>query len=447
MINLNDFRDFLIINRNGRIIYADIGNPQYFGMDPELLRGRSLRELFSNLPSSYPTLAAAADGVGFDFFEMELTTCTGITLKKSGCAYPLFNGKEPVGAIEFADFFYDKEHIGEISRHTGHLIYRKNNTKYLLDDIISEDNSILELKDKIEKYAISDSTVLIYGETGTGKELVAQALHNSSRRYSKKFISLNCSAIPSNLIESILFGTTKGSFTGAENRLGLFEQADGGTLFLDEINSLAPELQIKILQAVETKMIRRIGSENEIYTDARIIAATNEEPKKLIGEGKLKADLYYRLAVIYIELPRLADRGNDILVLADYFIGYFNQKMNMEIEPLDEELQKVFLEYTWPGNVRELRNIIESAIIFAEDSRLTLEDLPGYIVKQYLSKDRKLGEQKTRGKLEKEIVRACYEKNGESLKKTAALLGISSQLLFYKLKKYEEEDYGTERQL
>ena len=443
MINRNDFRDFLVINRKGRIIYADIGNPQYFGMEAESLRGRRLKDLFPELPASYPTMTAAAEGRGFDFFEMELTACTGITLKKTGCAYPIFYGDEPVGAIEFADFFYDREHIGEISGHAGHLIYRKNNTKYLLDDIISEDKSILELKDKIEKYAISDSTVLIYGETGTGKELVAQALHNSSRRYSRKFVSLNCSAIPSNLIESILFGTTKGSFTGAENKTGLFEQADGGTLFLDEINSLAPELQIKILQAVETKMIRRIGSRNEIYIDTRIIAASNEEPKKLIAEGKLKADLYYRLAVIYIELPRLAERGNDILVLADYYIRYFNRKMNTDIEPLGEELKQLFLEYTWPGNVRELRNIIESAIIFTESSRLTIEDLPDYIVKSCMSKDKKSKKKRNREILEREIISTCYEETGKNLKKTAELLGISSQLLFYKLKKYEEENYGT----
>ncbi|MEE0742403.1 MAG: sigma-54 interaction domain-containing protein [Emergencia sp.] len=451
MINRNDFRDFLIIDRKGKIIYADIGNPQYFDLDADQLKGKLLHDLFPALEPEYPTLKAAKEGIACGFFQVELKTRKGIAVKKTGCAYPIFCDKEPIGAIEFADFFYDKAHIGEINRHADHLIYRKNNTKYLIDDIITADPVMKNLKEKIEKYAISDSTVLIWGETGTGKELVAQALHNSSRRYGRKFVSLNCSAMPQNLIESILFGTTKGSFTGAEDKVGLFEQADGGTLFLDEINSLAPDLQTKLLQAVENKTIRRIGSQREIVVDVRIVAATNEDPRELVQTGRMKADLFHRLAVISIELPRLVDRSGDILLLADYYIRYFNQKMNMHIKPLDEEITWIFLHYSWPGNVRELRNVIESAVTFAEGNEIRVRDLPDYVKNTAqglsgISQDETgKGLLDRRDRLERDILVDCLHRNGGRIKITARELGISSQLLCYKLKKYREESHGAER--
>jgi len=267
MLNKGNYKDIIIINKEGIIIYADIGNPQYFKVGLNNVKGKKLKELYLGIDDNYPLLKAANKGAAFDYFEIEMTTSRNIKLVKKGCAYPLYYNDKPIGAVEFADFSYDKNHIGETKNHAEHPIYRGNNTKYLLDDIITGDKFIIDLKSKIEKYAISDSTVLIYGETGTGKELVSQALHNRSKRYYRKFISQNCSAIPDNLLESTLFGTTKGSFTGAKDNPGLFELAYGGTLFLDEINSLNISLQVKILKAVEEKRIRRIGSPQEIDVD------------------------------------------------------------------------------------------------------------------------------------------------------------------------------------
>lgn len=447
MINRYHFKDLIIVDQEGKIVYADVGNPQYFETGLASLRGKYLHQLYPAIGDDYPALIAAQKGIACDFFEVHLRNVRGITLKKAGCTYPIFKSGRPIGALEFADFLYDKEHIGEIEGHAEHLIYRKNNTKYIIDDIITGDKTMERIKAQIEKYAIADSNVLIYGETGTGKELIAQSLHNGSRRYSKKFVSLNCSAIPAALIESILFGTTRGSFTGAEDKPGLFEQADGGTLFLDEINSLDPPLQMKLLKAVETKIIRRIGSNKEVRMNVRVISATNEDPHRLIEEGRMKSDLYYRLSVIYIRLPKLMDRGNDILLLADYFIQYFNKKMNCSIESLSQEIRNVFLQYPWPGNVRELRNVIEGGIAFAENNRISIESLPPYLVEN-CSVEKGI-RQRTDGRggsaslnerkagAERVIVYAAYERWHGNMTLAAEQLGISKQLLRYKLNKYD----------
>ena len=220
---------------------------------------------------------------------------------------------------------------------------------------------------------------------------------------------------------------------------------------MDEINSLAPDLQTKLLQAVENKTIRRIGSQREIVVDVRIVAATNEDPRELVQTGRMKADLFHRLAVISIELPRLVDRSGDILLLADYYIRYFNQKMNMHIKPLDEEITWIFFFFFWPGNVRELRNVIESAVTFAEGNEIRVRDLPDYVKNTAqglsgISQDETgKGLLDRRDRLERDILVDCLHRNGGRIKITARELGISSQLLCYKLKKYREESHGAER--
>lgn len=446
MLNKNNYKDIIIIDKDGIILYADIGNPQCFKVGMNSIKGKRIKELFLGMDNSYPLLKAVNEGTAYDDFEVTVTTSRNIKMSKKGCAYPLFYNDEPIAAVEFADFFYDKNHIGEIEVHADHPIYRGNNTKYLLDDIITGDESMVNLKKRIEKYAVSDSTVLIYGETGTGKELVAQALHNKSKRYYRKFISQNCSAIPDNLLESILFGTTKGSFTGAKDNPGLFELAEGGTLFLDEINSLNINLQVKILKAIEEKRIRRIGSTSEIDIDVRIIAATNEKPELLIKEKRFKPDLFYRLAVIYIKLPSLIDRGDDIYVLSNHFINYFNIKMNCSIKELSPEIMKIFMEYSWPGNVRELRNVIEGVFALSEDNTINIRDIPAYILDSVknkkivkplrLIKNEGLSLTDKINAVEKNLIEQAYEESRCSLKKSSEMLGISKQLMNYKLKRY-----------
>lgn len=435
--------DIILINPEGEIIYDDIGNYRYFQLGMESARGKNLKDLYVNLEDEYPLFKAAREGLATESFEMDLVTRRGIKLKKIGSCYPIYDGSELVGAVEFGRFYYDKDHVREIEQHSEHVLYRKNNTKYLLDDIITQDPKMLEIKGQIEKIALSDSNVLIYGKTGTGKELVAQAIHNSSRRYGKKFLSQNCSAIPDNLLESILFGTTRGSFTGAFDRTGLFEEADGGTIFLDEINSLNPDMQVKLLKAIESKKIRRIGSDKEVALDFRVVAAMNEDPATLMAEKRMKPDLFYRLAVVFIKLPDLIERKGDIELLVSHFIDYFNEKTDSSVEYPNDEIMDIFKRYSWPGNVRELRNVIEGAFAFAENNKIERNDIPAYILENTVA-----GRQEHEGEglqgemesMERDLVLAAYEANERNLTETAEFLGISKQLLRYKLNRYEETE-------
>lgn len=439
--------DVILINPEGEIIYDDIGNYRYFSLGMDSAVGKNIRELFKNLGEDYPLLQAANQGIAVENFEWELTTERNIQLKKRGSAYPLYDGEEVVGAIEFAHFFYNKNYISEIEQHADHLLYRHNHTKYVLDDIITADPVMEQMKENLTRIALSDSNVLIYGETGSGKELIAQSIHNSSRRYGKDFVSQNCGAIPATLLESLLFGTTKGSFTGAADKPGLFELVNGGTIFLDEINSMEPSLQVKLLKAIETKKIRRIGSDKEIKLDFRLVAATNEDPFLLLKQGRMKADLFYRLAVAYLRLPSLSDRSGDIEILSNYFIDYFNLKTERSVQHPGRDVLDIFYHYDWPGNVRELRNVIEGFFALGDDDTMKPADIPEYIresVKNRCEEEIYSRNQEESGnlneslaQLEADLVNGMYQRCGCELTETAARLGISKQLLRFKLNKYE----------
>jgi len=227
--------------------------------------------------------------------------------------------------------------------------------------------------------ADTESSVLICGETGTGKELTAQSIHTSSPRRGKRFVSQNCASIPANLLESILFGTVKGSYTGAENRPGLFELANGGTLFLDEINAMEISVQAKILKAIEEKQITRIGGLEPIPIDVKIVSAINQNPLDCIREGKLREDLFYRLSVVQLIMPPLRERHNDLFYLTYSFIQLYNEKMGRHIIGIDEEVENIFAAYDWPGNVRELKNVIEGAFNVTAAGFIQKKDLPAYM--------------------------------------------------------------------
>lgn len=250
---------------------------------------------------------------------------------------------------------------------------------YDLHDIITIDPQMIQLKEELLILSDSDSNTLIYGETGTGKELVAEAICSEGKRRHHPFISQNCAAIPENLMESLLFGTEKGSFTGAETKPGLFEQADGGTLFLDELNSMDIGLQAKLLKIIEQGKSRRIGGDHDHHFNVRLIVATNEVPEQLVIDGRLRHDLYYRLNIARISIPPLRKRKEDIPVLSYYFIRRLNHRMNKQIKGLTPEAEKTLMNYEWPGNVRQLENVLESAF--------NLENSPyisGRIIQNYL---------------------------------------------------------------
>ncbi|MFB4164764.1 sigma-54 interaction domain-containing protein [Alteribacillus sp. JSM 102045] len=249
---------------------------------------------------------------------------------------------------------------------------RKKFTAFTFDQIIGTSLPIKEVIQDSKRATRTSSSVLIAGETGTGKELFAQSLHTGSNRSGRPFISQNCAAIPEHLMESILFGTKSGAFTGAKEREGLFEQAGGGTLLLDEINSLPPSLQAKLLRVLQEKKVRRLGDSKERNVDVRIIATINEDPVEEIAAGRLRKDLYYRLGVVSLIIPPLRERKEDIYALTAYFLKKFNKLFQMQVKICSKEVMNIFLNYDWPGNVRELEHIIEGAMNLMEDDETLL---------------------------------------------------------------------------
>jgi len=249
--------------------------------------------------------------------------------------------------------------------------------KFEFSNIIGKSKKMQEVFSLIEKVAPSNSTVVIYGGSGTGKELVAKAIHYNSPRTDKPFIPFNCSAIPETLVESELFGHTKGAFTGAiQARRGLFEEAYGGTIFLDEISTILPSVQVKLLRVLQEREVMKVGSTERTKIDVRMIAATNEDLEANMKNGKFREDLFYRLHVFPIFLPDLKDRKEDIPLLAYHFLDLYSKENQKPIKGISKEAMNLLLEYHWPGNVRELENAIERAVIMADEDYLTPKDFP-----------------------------------------------------------------------
>jgi len=244
----------------------------------------------------------------------------------------------------------------------------------MLEEIVGSSSALRRVLTQVEKVAATDSTVLILGETGTGKELIARAIHNRSARASRAFVSVNCAAIPPSLVASELFGHEKGAFTGAiQRRIGRFESADGGTLFLDEIGELSPETQVALLRVLQERTLERVGGLRPVAVDVRVLAATNRDLDAAIAEGSFRKDLFYRLNVFPIHLPALRERGGDIPLLVEYLVARYAQKAGKRIQRIDKETMDLFKRYSWPGNVRELQNVIERAVILCDGETFSVE--------------------------------------------------------------------------
>jgi DNA-binding NtrC family response regulator len=341
-------------------------------------------------------------------------------------------------------------------------------------DVVGESAKMTELMNFVRKIAASEATtILIQGESGTGKDLIAKAIHYQSRRQDKPFVAINCSAIPETLMEAELFGHERGAFTDAKAmKRGLFEVADGGTLFLDEIGELSPLLQAKLLRVLEDQLVRRVGGVRDVQVDVRVIAASNRDLEKAVQEGEFRQDLYYRLAIISVFLPPLRERKEDILPLVDFFMKRYNRKFRKDIKGLADETSKLLHKHDWPGNVRELKNAIERAMILEEGEMLGPDYLPFAVGKRAAAGmtafeatssagngSRELANGRALPKLSipeggtslEEVERAFVEMaltqaNGNQTQ-AAKLLDISRDALRYKLKKFNlghgEEDDGA----
>jgi arginine utilization regulatory protein len=327
----------------------------------------------------------------------------------------------------------------EIENSAGHnVISTENNTRYTFRNIITNSERISTIIEKAKKFSKYNSNVLIFGETGVGKEIFAQGIHNyNSTNKRQPFVGINCSAIPENLLESSLFGTVKGAYTGAENKKGLIEKAGFGTLFLDEINSMPLSVQAKILRVIQEKKYRRIGSTEMVSLNCRIISSTNISPDRCLSENLIRKDLYYRISTSTLEIPPLRERKSDILPLINYFTEMYGSKYGLFNLEMTDEVYEILKGYSYPGNVRELENIIESAITLADDDQVVgLNCLP----------DRIYGEEEVPARkrdglgvflrnAERDRIIEALEENDWNISRSAESLKIVRQNLQYRMKK------------
>jgi arginine utilization regulatory protein len=358
---------------------------------------------------------------------------------------PIYQESKIQGAVEIAN---DVTKLERLMKENS-----KGAPKFTFDNITGNSPVIKEVIEGAKRATRTSSYVLIVGETGTGKELFAQSIHNGSSRLSAPFISQNCAALPDNLIESLLFGTKRGAFTGAIDTPGLFEQANGGTLLLDEINSLNLNLQAKLLRVLQEKTIRRIGDTKDTTVDVRVIANINEDPIDAIANNHLRKDLYYRLGVVSIFIPPLRERKEDIPLLVQNFIAKYNDRFHMDVKGLSAEVEQSFFEYDWLGNIRELEHIIEAAMnIMMDDEIILYSHLPYQYRNKMQMKERLIPistidtfiKERTDMAVplkdqmelfEKSYIEHVMEKNNSNISRSANLLGLSRQSLQYRMKK------------
>lgn len=442
ILNLYNFFDSVIItDEKGIIKYYTNMRADVYWPDAKNITGMHILELHPELTEETSSIMRVLKTGEPIFNQLEsFYSSSGQVGTNIYCTLPLMKDDKIVGAVDFARVIGEKERKNIVIKGNG-----DKERYYSVNDIISNTPEMIRIKDMISQVAQTDSSVLIYGETGTGKEMIAQAIHTSSNRNNKNFVIQNCAAIPATLLEGILFGTVKGSFTGAEDHPGLFEIANGGTLFLDEINSMDLSMQAKLLRAIEEKKIRRVGGSKPINIDVKIISALNQDPIECVNNNLLRQDLFYRLNVVQFYLPPLRERRKDIELLTNHFIFKYNLKMNKQIHGIDNDVRKLFSEYYWPGNIRELQNVIEGAFNTAGFKLIRMENMPQYLIKSYeKQQDSLISEKLPEDGIELKEVMAEYEKRilkmalgeAETIAEAARKLNISKQDLNYKMKKY-----------
>lgn len=472
----------LVVDQQARVTFLNEPAGDITGLDRERAIGRSLFEIFPGLNEETSTLfRVLKTGRPLIDYVQTYANHKGKTVTKVTSTIPLFQNGVCIGALEiYREISHIKKMMERLSELEKQLHQKKggkkglataytgNGTIYSMLDIIGISEAMTILKKQIVRVADSNSSILVYGETGTGKELAVQSIHNASEtRKSQPFIAQNCAAIPYSLLESILFGTAIGGFTGAQDKPGLFELANKGTLFLDEINTLDMDLQAKLLRVLQDGVIRRVGDNKSIQVSVRVIAATNEEPLDLVASGRLRADLYYRLNVISLKMPPLRERKEDIPALVEHFINRYNQEMKLSVKALDGACMAALMAYPWPGNIRELQFAIERMMNFATgeilgsdsitqlfNSQILPEPTPalgsvgympaGNMVAEHMPPSQvhgidhePLSLQQQMAAIERDLICKAIDANGGNFAAAARHLGIPRQTLHHKIKKYQ----------
>ncbi|SDN85810.1 sigma-54 interaction domain-containing protein [Alkalicoccus daliensis] len=409
-------------------------------MNPQEVLHKPVREVFKFNEGQGSTLHRAMTE-GYDFRDEKQTYFNnkGVEITTVNNTFPVMHHGEVIGALEVTKDITRLKRLVQENMNNGTRRYR-------FQDIIGRSEPLEEVIEHAKRATRTNSSVLIVGETGTGKELFAQSIHNESSRSAGPFVSQNCAALPESLIEGILFGTAKGAFTGAENRPGLFEQAEGGTLLLDEMNSLSPDLQSKLLRVIQEKTVRRVGDTKERKIDIRLLATMNEDPVDAITNGRLRKDLYYRLSVVSLFVPPLRERMEDLAPLSEYFISKYNDLFQLEVEGISTEVRKLLASYHWPGNIRELEHVIEGAMnLITEEKYIEFTHLPLQFKRKRprppehneifheeestpLLKDYLFQQEKT-------FMQRVLKEHNYRVQETAAAIGISRQSLQYRMKK------------
>lgn len=452
---MNSVSDAIFIyDDTGCTVFMNRAAQQYENMKLEDALGRHINDLY--MQDYSPSLKA-------------LETCKPVTdprntyiINGKECiqdtrAYPVFDNDTLIGVYTIERDLTSIKHMVDES-----ISYQKkmSNKKISFDTLVGSDEQFLKCVELGRIAAKNDSSVMLSGYTGTGKEMFAKSIHNASSRRDNSFLAINCAAIPETLLESILFGTTKGSFTGAAEKPGLFEEAKGGTVFLDEINSMPLASQAKILRVIEEKECMRVGGSKSIKIDVRIISSINVTPQEALEKGQLRSDLFFRLSVVNIIIPPLSARKNDIMLLCRFFIDSFNSKLGRRITAIDEKTQSFITDYSWPGNVRQLKHTIESAMSMTDeaDTVLTFDMLPQYLLSDSAQSDQifRASEphsssdstayagsansssnvfEAIRDSEKEKIINMLYACNG-NVSKAARELQMNRQSLIYKMKKY-----------
>jgi arginine utilization regulatory protein len=460
-----------VVNAEGETIYYNHVIAGLDSLSEEEVIGRPILDVFPSLNSHTSTLLQVIKtGTPIIDQPQTYTNIKGKQLDTVNTTLPIYVAEKIVGAVEVAK---DISKVKQLSVKLLELQAEMNATRkinknpkkrsksyFQIENFITQDEAMKQLKKSVLRVAKTDSPVVVYGQTGTGKEIIVQALHSASELRNGPFIAQNCAALPSSLLESLLFGTTKGSFTGSVDRDGLFQLADGGTLFLDEINSMPIELQSKLLRVLQEGMVRRIGGSKTYPVDVRIIAAMNEDPLQAVKDGRLRSDLYYRIHVVSLYLSPLKERKGDIPLLINYFLDMYNERFGRKKTVIEPAVVEKMMDYHWPGNVRELEHAIEAAMNMVEGDVLKEEHFPDSLRQAWSRFDvnskassafhstsqddpslenpeASLSSLKERLETEERrwIKKALQSKKG-NIKQAASALQIPRQTLQYKLKKY-----------
>lgn len=459
--NIEDILDNIeegihIVDNSGKIVYYNRFAAELDSVNPEEALGRHILEIYPSLTWDTSTiLKVIKTGKPILNNQQSFKNYKGVEITTINSTIPIISGKKVIGALEVS------RDITEVKKLSEKLVdlqaelfkegkmdkrYDGNKAVYNFADIIGTSEIMLQLKRDALAVSESPSPVMVYGETGTGKELLVHAIHTASARRNKPFIAQNCAALPETLLESILFGTVKGSFTGAETRPGLFEIADGGTLFLDEINSMSLQLQAKLLRVIQDGNVRRVGDTKTTHVDVRIMTAINIDPKQALQDKTLRDDLFFRLSVISFKMPALREKRDDIPLLTQYFIKKYNKKLNKRVKKVGDDLIEFFMSYSWPGNVRELEHTIEGAMNIVQGEVIDSKCLPYYLMEAYhKSRETKI-EQELKplktviSEVEKDLIEKALKKSGGNITRASEILDVPRQTLQYKIGKYGLKD-------